>query len=115
MGRGIALQAKERYPDLPYVFGKALDELHPEIDDSHVGRIGYFDDVPIWWFMVKHHWREDADLKIIEESCFRLKHGFGPLGRVDLNFPGIGNGRLKREDVLPLLEDLPDNVHVWEC
>jgi len=34
--------------------------------------------------------------------------------RIDLNFPGIGNGKLPRHQVLYLLEDLPDNIHVWE-
>lgn len=34
--------------------------------------------------------------------------------KIHLNFPGIGNGGLKRSNVLPLLERLPDNVKVWE-
>jgi len=33
--------------------------------------------------------------------------------RIDLNFPGIGNGRLSPDQVLPLIKQLPDNVHVW--
>ena len=76
--------------------------------------------------MVKNHWAEEAKLNIIAESCAALLHGLTPRGnkfsngkylhtvRVDLNFPGIGNGKLKREDVLPILEKLPDSVHVWE-
>jgi len=31
-----------------------------------------------------------------------------------MNFPGIGNGRLDRADVLPLLMDLPETVTIWE-
>ena len=37
-----------------------------------------------------------------------------PEQRWDINFPGIGNGYLKREDVLKIIENLPDNVYVWE-
>jgi len=33
--------------------------------------------------------------------------------RIDLNFPGIGNGRLSPAQVLPVVGQLPDNVHVW--
>ena len=33
--------------------------------------------------------------------------------RVDLNFPGIGNGKLLMEDVLPVIDCLGDNVNVW--
>ena len=67
--------------------------------------------------MVKSHWKEPARLDIIEQSCKVLSYflaKYPEISRVDLNFPGIGNGKLKREDVLPLIEQLPDNVHVWE-
>lgn len=115
MGRGIALEAKTRYPQLPYDFGKALDELHPELDQQFVGKIGDYEETPIYFFMVKDHWRNDADISIISSSLFYLKHGFDWQGkRIDLNFPGIGNGRLKRDSILYLLEDLPDNIHIWE-
>jgi len=115
MGRGIALEAKQRYPQLPFDFGKELDSLHPEIDQQFVGKIGVYDGTPIWFFMVKDHWANNADLGIIGSSCFYLKHGFDLKDkRIDLNFPGIGNGKLPRDSVLYLLEDLPDNVHIWE-
>lgn len=115
MGRGIALEAKDRFPSLPYDFGQALRERHPEIDQHNVGPIGWYDGKPIWFFMVKDHWRNNASLDIIRESVFYLRYGY-ELGdqRIDLNFPGIGNGHLRREDVLPLLQELPDNIHVWE-
>jgi hypothetical protein len=115
MGRGIALEAKTRYPTLPFDFGKALDSLHPEIDDQHIGLIGKYEETPIYWFMVKDHWANKASLDIIKQSVFRLRYGFDwEDARIDLNFPGIGNGGLSREEVLPLLTNLPDNIHVWE-
>lgn len=114
MGRGIALEAKTRFPDLPYLFGARLNENKgvPFVD-----YIAHFNHVPIWYFMVKSHWNRPADLKIIENSVKDLLtciiENENDL-RFDLNFPGIGNGKLHREDVLPLLQSLPDNVHVWE-
>jgi len=118
MGRGIAKEAKDRFPKLPYDFGRALDMLHPEIDQSHVGCLGEYDNQRIGWFMVKDHWASPAKLSIIEQSVFYLRHGYTwphpERYRIDLNFPGIGNGKLSREEVLPLLENLPNSVHVWE-
>jgi hypothetical protein len=37
-----------------------------------------------------------------------------PDASVHLNYPGIGNGRLRREDVLPIIALLPDQVTIWE-
>jgi hypothetical protein len=67
-------------------------------------------------FQVKDKWWEDARLSIIEYSTQLLCElaTMRPSMKFSLNFPGIGNGRLKREDVLPIIEGLPDNVTVWE-
>ncbi len=111
MGRGIALEAKTKFPELPYIFGEKLKKN----GNLFVDQIGVFDSVPIWYFMVKDHWFKDADLGIIASSCWMLqKHFLGMDQRVDLNFPGIGNGKLPRDRVLYLLEELPDNIHIWE-
>ena len=74
-----------------------------------------YDNQNVGYFMVKDHWAEPAKLSIIEESVESLM-GFlsDDERRVDLNFPGIGNGKLRREDVLPIIQRLPDKVHVWE-
>lgn len=110
MGRGIALEAKTKYPTLPHDFGNML-ETYP----NNIGLIGHYDYTRIYWFMVKHHWRDRADLEVIKKSVTELRELLEWSDeRVDMNFPGIGNGKLKREDVLPVLQTLPDNVHVWE-
>lgn len=124
MGRGIALEAKNRYPALPYDFGRRLSQAEgiQRYDDAlfpvDIGVIGQYGKQSVGWFMVKDHWRENAKLEIIQRSA-KLLTGWAngvarPFRRIDLNFPGIGNGKLKREDVLPIIEQLPDNVHVWE-
>ena len=125
MGRGIAKQAADRFPRLPYEFGHQLKYLDYEgyTPDKfrHVSIIDRYEGQRVGYFMVKHHWRDNAQLDIIEKSVnelisyHTLRDGSGRVvGRYDLNFPGIGNGGLKREDVLPILMQLPDNVHVWE-
>ena len=121
MGRGIAKEVKERFPRFPYLMAEQLSRAHPEIDaDMHCcSPLATFDEQLMGYFMVKRHWREPALKEIIANSVehlllLPLRYGFNSSARIDLNFPGIGYGKLKREDVLPLLEELPDNVHVWE-
>ena len=124
MGRGIAKQAADKYPKLPYDFGYRLAQAeHAQgyievMYPVDIGIIGTYDTQMIGWFMVKDHWRNPADPAIIKRSVnFLTGWANGRTrtwNRIDLNFPGIGNGKLKREDVLPLIEKLPDNVHVWE-
>lgn len=128
MGRGIALEAKKRFPNIPYDFARSLkfsalkNQTHSykkiSYGPSNIGPIGTYENQLVGYFMVKEHWNKPADLNIIRNSarellhCTTWIHGFK---RIDINFPGIGNGKLERENVLPILERyLPDNVHVWE-
>lgn len=104
MGRGVALQAKTRDPHLAYRIGAALQTI-----GNHVYWMGN-----ICSFPVKHHWREKADLTLIERSANELSS----LARSRSSYtfvmprPGTGNGGLDWKDVKPLMERLPDNVHI---
>lgn len=117
MGRGIAREAALRFPELPFDFGRRLgpEVVGYQACGESTGVIGTYDQQQVGFFMVKRHWAEDADPQIINDSVTDLMewacHRFT---RIDLNFPGIGNGKLRRDDVLPLIKRLPDNVHVWE-
>lgn len=73
-------------------------------------------DVWLGIFQVKYRWWDSADLGLIERSVGVLGKWVeaNPGMRVALNFPGIGNGHLKRADVMPMVERLPDAVTVWE-
>lgn len=126
MGRGIAYEASQKFPSLPKDAGGVILEHGP---NYHVlplgnyelnGAIGFksknkSDSTQLWLFQVKRHWKEDASLKLIEIAASQLRElaNLYPYEWFDLNFPGIGFGRLKEEDVLPIIEPLPDNVRVW--
>lgn len=118
MGRGIAKEAADRYPELPFVFANIIRQYAK--DDISCGPIGEFDGQHIGYFMVKDHWAAPALPEVIKKSVYELECWLSwalkctPDARFDLNFPGIGNGKLAREEVLPLIEQLPDCVHVWE-
>lgn len=108
MGRGAALQAKNKYPELPKVAATTI---------QHLGYYGLriFPQWKIGLFQVKYNWSNPAQLRLIRNSAndlFDFAQWF--YGIIVLNFPGIGNGQLNRADVLPLIEILPDNVIVCE-
>lgn len=110
MGRGIARQVADRYPLAQEMFGATLLGGYAR----NVGVLGKFDGQLLGWFRVKDHFAQQARTNIIEASVRHLSVAARGFARVDLNFPGIGNGGLPREEVLPLLTALPDNVHIWE-
>jgi len=111
MGRGIAHQATTRYPGLAKLFGDEVKMYGntycptPYLDEGRLLAL----------FPVKHHWMDPADLNLIRTSTEQLfaqaiafPHAIFVLPR-----PGCGNGRLKWEDVKPIVEILPDNVHIY--
>lgn len=118
MGRGIARQAALRFPDLPYRAGEEI------LRRGLAGGAYYLITLPntkIALFQVKRFWKSTANLDLIRGAAGRLydllthRATLGlPELRIDLNFPGIGNGGMPRSDVLPIISTLPDCVHVWE-
>lgn len=115
MGRGIAKQLADKYPDIQKDFGKWL-QVPRERSVYPCEVIGTYDRQTVGYFMVKDHWKSAARLDIILESVRDMidSNMVNQFQRIDLNFPGIGNGKLNKADVLPIITLLPDNVHVWE-
>lgn len=117
MGRGIAKEASDRFPSIRRDFASHMQNLRAtDTWPSYCDLIGRYDNQDVGFFMVKNHWSEPADLDVIRRSVNELYDWDVDceFRRVDLNFPGIGNGRLSRKQVLPIIEKLPDSVHVWE-
>ena len=116
MGKGIAQQARDRYPGLGLALGKAIS--NSDWDDGIYGLLVS----PNWpikklaAFQVKTNFRCKANLDIIRESARDLWKWAkaNPDKQVALNFPGIGNGRLDYDDVFEIVKHLPDNVTLWK-
>ena len=121
MGRGLALEVKNRFVSVPAIIGSFLRDSHlkiygvcvpayiPEINQGSMGKLGVF--------QVKRHFKDKAELAIIGASVVELKDRIqyeSYYRNIHLNFPGTGYGRLKRKDVLPIISELPDCVRVWE-
>jgi len=109
MGRGVAKQAADKLPDLPYKLGNAIK--------AGGNNVHVFDDLKMIALPVKHNWRDQADLELIAKSLQQLvawadipprKHGKFYIVRA-----GTGNGRLRWvEQVKPLFERYLDDRFV---
>lgn len=107
MGRGAALEASKRDPGIAKAYGRLIPHLGVYGVLKLPGRIGLF--------QVKRHYAEPAELDVIRLSTDALAKWInGRQGTVALNFPGIGYGRLSREEVMPIIKRLPDSVLVYE-
>jgi O-acetyl-ADP-ribose deacetylase (regulator of RNase III) len=105
MGKGIALEAKEKFFNLPNELGKLVK--------NQGNRVYNMFDYRIISFPVKHAWWCEADIKLIEKSAKELKvllslfKKKGEAYKVVLPRPGCGLGRLSWEEVkkviLPIL------------
>ena len=94
MGRGIAAQLKNRYPNVPYEFGHLIKHLGLYGLVTIPTKIG----LPLLGaFQVKYHYADPATLELIQISTDKLETLAlnNPTNRFDLNFPGIGNGKLQ--------------------
>lgn len=100
MGRGVAFQAKSRFPGLARRLGNLV---------AARGNICLFlTSSRLFTFPVKQHWRDQAMLSIIRNSAEQLAEWLdGPMNPslVYLPKPGCGNGRLRWEDVEPILDE----------
>lgn len=111
MGRGAAKQAKVRFPKLPLILGQMISHLDfygfAYVEHTHLGCLGVF--------QVKYNFMDPAEVPLIRRSAQALdKYATErPDWRFDLNFPGIGNGKLQVDEVIDLITPLPDNIHVW--
>jgi hypothetical protein len=107
MGRGVALQAKQRWPELPRILG-----VNIQIFGNHVFDLWQPPNEPLFIsFPVKAHWREQADLELIKRSCRELMAVADrlELEHIILPKPGCGNGRLSWDIVRPAISPLLDD------
>ena len=109
MGKGIALQAKQRYPGLAYNLGQEILETG--------NCLHHWGEKALLFFPTKHSWREDSDLDLIEKSTKELVDFFdkvisGYPTPIYLVRPGCSSGGLNWKDVKPILYKYLDDRFV---
>jgi hypothetical protein len=115
MGRGIAAQAKQLYPDLPDQLGTVIREAerHPYVF-TYTSPTG----TEPWLIMfpTKLHWRDPSPLWLVKQSVCQLMDlldQFDWLAPVLLPRPGVGNGKLDWELVKATIAPILDKrVHI---
>jgi len=102
MGRGCALEAKERYPQLPKLLGNSITAYGNKLN------LIYLPDTFLVSFPVKHHWKEQADINLIKKSAESLNwlSTIHPHLTFILPKPGCGNGSLNWNNVKKVIEPI---------
>lgn len=106
MGRGVALQAATKYKTLPTILGSLILSKGNRVHELPLEGGPIFVSFP-----TKYHWREPADLKLIERSAQELISLLNERNydMVIMPKPGTGNGNLNWSKVKPVLESVFKN------
>lgn len=117
MGKGIALEFKNRYPKM---FTEYQDMCSK--NEMTIGRLHYYRDttgISIINFPTKNHWRSKSNLEYVISGLDCFVKNYEKLGIKSIAFPalGCGNGGLSWETVEPImyekLKDLPIYIEVY--
>ncbi len=119
MGAGIAKEARDRLPGIDRDLANNKYIMENELKlKCLIHSLWLTDKVSqiVGTFQVKEHFKDRASIEIIKHSCHLLLAEISnrPTMTVALNFPGIGYGGLNKDEVLPIISILPDNVEIWE-
>jgi len=118
MGKGIALEFKNRYPQMFNDYKAKCDH-----DNVKPGQPYLWEDdsVQILNFPTKRHWKDNSLLQDVEDGLKYLASSYEQMGIQSIAMPalGCGLGGLKWSEVQPLivkyLGTLPDlDVYVYE-
>lgn len=121
MGKGLAAQFKQRYPEMFTMYKRACDNrlletgklmLYRNLEDPE-------SDKWILLFPTKENWRNPSKLEYIEAGLQRFVKIYEMKKIKSVAFPklGCGAGKLNWEDVCPLMEKylnpLPIPVYIY--
>jgi len=112
MGRGAAKTLMTLVPNIAEDFGIRIDHFSEYfLKDSGITYKG----TKLWAFQVKRHFKSKADIYLIKTSTQMLvaEAKRNEDREYHVNYPGIGNGQLKFDDVKDVVKILPNNVFLW--
>ncbi len=106
MGKGIALQAKERYPSLPSELGERL-KLYGNV-------VNVFSQFKIITFPTKNNWREKSTYELIKISCNNLSVlcRYLDIKKIVMPMVGCSNGGLRWSEVKKIIYEKLENSDI---
>lgn len=112
MGKGIALQFKQAYPENFKAYARACDEGELKLGRMFVFDTGRLEPRYIINFPTKKHWRAKSRLRDVESGLQDLREVIQELGIKSIAVPplGCGNGGLSWADVRPRIEDALSDI-----
>ena len=116
MGKGLALQFKQRYPEM-FTAYRDICEQHRLMTGTLM--LYSAPDHIILLFPTKENWRNPSRLDYIERGLQKFVSKYSDYGITSIAFPrlGCGNGELNWEEVQPVMEhylnDLPIEVYIY--
>lgn len=121
MDCGAAKEMADRFPLARKVFGdvlqhrkKRLKEYGILLSSESLNKQFPVENTHMGLFQVSLRPNDTASPEIIKNSVRMLSFWADKWPRIAMTMPGVGNGKLKHEDVFPLMQKLPDNVWVYE-
>lgn len=112
MGKGIALQFKQRFPDNYIIYKKACDDKELETGQLLITESNSLFFKYIINFPTKAHWRNPSKYEYIEQGIDTLIEEIQKRDIKSVALPplGAGNGKLEWEKVKEILNDKLSNV-----
>jgi hypothetical protein len=124
MGRGLARQVRDAFPGVDLKLGEAIDQTcYREASSptrSQTNRKYHLiigQKLGVLQVKTRYDWPANPGLISDSLGVLRKYLEMQPEQTFFLNYPGIGNGQLAREDVAPLLDEHlgdVDNITIWE-
>ena len=110
MGKGLARDLKIKVPGIDKIFGSMILE-----NGGHAGRYGLLNYERWGIFQVRYRFNDKAALELIIFGMEMVREFAQETNFIiHLEYPGIGDGDLTKEEVGPIVDTLPGNVYVWE-
>lgn len=105
MGKGLALEMKKRYPLMFERYKYFCDNGLMDVGKLQLSCVKEYDH-NILNFPTKKHWKNPSKIEWIELGLKKFVDTYKYCGISSIAFPMLGcnNGKLKKEDVLPLME-----------
>lgn len=116
MGKGIALQFKNKYPDMFKAYQHKCENHMFDVGNLYLWKTT---DKWVLLFPTKKHWRNPSKIEYIEKGLKNFTDNYERLGIESIAFPklGCGNGNLDWRVVKPLMEKylkpLPITVYIY--